>query len=156
VRDGKIKPRDKEFIVVRLQGHLSCPTPLPESPTREFSSLDQKPPLWRRKPYTPNYTPQLCHNTITTSTRLLHTNLLHTNSSSHLSYSLLTSSQLSSLDQKPPLWRRKPYTPNYTPQLCHNTITTSTRLLHTNLLHTNSSSTILGFKKVWWHSLLAH
>jgi hypothetical protein len=57
VRDGKIKPRHKGFIVVRLQGHLPCPTPLPESPTREFSSLDQKPPLWRRKPYTPIYTP---------------------------------------------------------------------------------------------------
>ena len=41
MRDGKIEPRDKGFIVVRLQGHLPCPTPLPESPTREFSSLDQ-------------------------------------------------------------------------------------------------------------------
>ena len=29
-RDGKIEPRDKGFIVVRLQGHLPCPTTLPE------------------------------------------------------------------------------------------------------------------------------
>jgi hypothetical protein len=62
MRDGKIEPRDKRFIVVRLQGHLPCPTPLPEHLTREFSSLCQQAPLWQRKPYTPMYTPQLRHN----------------------------------------------------------------------------------------------
>ena len=45
MRDGKIKPRDKGFIVVRLQGHLPCPTPLPESPTREFTTLLNKLPF---------------------------------------------------------------------------------------------------------------
>jgi hypothetical protein len=71
MRDGKIEPRDKRFIVVRLQGHLPCPTPLPEHLTREFSSLCQQAPLWRRKPYTPMYTPQLRHNLITPYTQLL-------------------------------------------------------------------------------------
>ena len=77
MRDGKIEPRDNRFIVVRLQGHLPCPTPLPEHLTLEFSSLCQQALLWRRKPYTPMYTPQLRHTLITTSTQLLHTNLLH-------------------------------------------------------------------------------
>ncbi|GJZ37921.1 hypothetical protein Tco_0584112 [Tanacetum coccineum] len=27
------------FIVVQLQGHLPCPTPLPESPTREITPI---------------------------------------------------------------------------------------------------------------------
>ena len=66
MRDGKIEPRDKRFIVVRLQGHLPCPTPLPEHQNREFSSLCQQAPLWWRKPYTPIYTPQLRHNFYTT------------------------------------------------------------------------------------------
>ena len=64
--------------MVRLQGHLPCPTPLLEHLTREFSSLYQQAPLWRRKPYTPMYTPQLRHNLITTTTQLNHTTLLHT------------------------------------------------------------------------------
>ena len=85
--------------MVRLQGHLPCPTPLPEHLTQEFSSLCQQAPLWRRKPYTPMYTPQLRHNLITTSTQLLHTNLLHTNSSSHLSTSHLSTSHQSSSHQ---------------------------------------------------------
>ena len=54
--------------MVRLQGHLPCPTPLPEHLTREFSSLYQQAPLWWRKPYTP----QLRHTFFTTSTQLLH------------------------------------------------------------------------------------
>ena len=47
-RDGKIKPRHEGFIVVRLQGHLPSPNPLPEHLAQEFSSLCQQTPLWRR------------------------------------------------------------------------------------------------------------
>jgi hypothetical protein len=100
MRVGKIEPRDKRFIVVRLQGHLPCPTPLPEHLTREFSSLYQQAPLWRRKPYTPIYTPQQLHNLITTSTQLLHTySLLNHTSSSHLSSTHQSFSHQSSTHQ---------------------------------------------------------
>jgi hypothetical protein len=95
MRDGKIEPRDKRFIVVRLQGHLPCPTPLHEHLTREFYSLCQQAPLWRRKPYTQIYTPQLRHNLITPYKQLLHTYLSSQLSSSQLSTSQLSSSLLS-------------------------------------------------------------
>jgi hypothetical protein len=91
MRDGKIEQGEKRFIVVRLQGHLTCPTPLPEHLTREFSSLCQQAPLWRRKPYTPMYTPQLRHNFYTTSSHQYTSQLL----TSHLSTSHQSSTQLS-------------------------------------------------------------
>jgi hypothetical protein len=99
MRDGKIEPRDKRFIMVRLQGHLPCPTPLLEQLTREFSSLCQQAPLWRSKPYTPIYTPQLHHNLITPYTQLLHTYLSSHLSTLQLSISQQSSSQLSTSQQ---------------------------------------------------------
>ena len=120
MRDGKIEPQDKRFIVVRLQGHLPCPTPLPEHLTREFSSLCQQAPLWRRKPYTPIYTPKLRHNLITPYTQLLHTYL-----SSHLSTSQLSSSQLSTSQLS-------------TSQQSSSQLSTTNYLLHNNLLNNHS------------------
>ena len=90
-RVGEIKPQHKDLQWFGYKVAFLVPTPLPESPTREFSSLCQQTSLWRRKPYTLMYTPQLHHNLITTCTQLLLTNLLHTNSSSHLSTSHLSS-----------------------------------------------------------------
>ena len=81
--------------MVRLQGHLPFPTPLPEHLTREFSLLYQQAPLWRRKPYTPIYTPQYLRNLITTSTQLVHTySLLNHTTSSHQSSTHQFSSHL--------------------------------------------------------------
>ena len=101
MRVGKIEP-DKRFIVVRLQGHLPCPTPLPEHLTREFSSLCQQAPLWRRKPYTPIYTPQLRHNLFTPSTQLFHTySLLNHTTSLNLSSTHQSSTHQSSTHQSP-------------------------------------------------------
>ena len=52
-KDKKDQTKTRGFIVVRPQGHLPCPTPLPEYHTREFSSLCQQTSFGRRKPYTP-------------------------------------------------------------------------------------------------------
>ena len=52
-KDKKDQTKTQGFIVVRPQGHLPCPTPLPEYHTREFSSLCQQTPFRQRKPYTP-------------------------------------------------------------------------------------------------------
>ena len=97
-RVGKIKPQHKDLQWFGYKVTFLVPTPLPESPTREFSSLCQQAPLWRRKPYTPIYTPQLRHNLFTPSTQLLHTQSLlnHNTTSSHLSSQLSTSQQSSS------------------------------------------------------------
>ena len=48
-KDKKDQTKTRGFIVVRPQGHLPCPTPLPEYHTREFSSLCQQTPFRRRK-----------------------------------------------------------------------------------------------------------
>ena len=78
-RVGKIKPQHKNLQWFGYKDTFLVPTPLPESPTREFSSLCQQTHLWRRKPYTPIYTTHQYHTLITTISHLLHTYLLHTN-----------------------------------------------------------------------------
>ncbi|GKB01801.1 hypothetical protein Tco_0829845 [Tanacetum coccineum] len=45
------------FIVVRLQGHLSFPTPLPESPTQELVNTSHQTPFNQRRSLTTLLTP---------------------------------------------------------------------------------------------------
>ena len=134
-RVGEIKPQHKDLQWFGYKVTFLVPTPLLESPTREFSSLCQQTPLWQRKPYTPIYTPQLRHNLITTSTQLLHTYLLHT----YLLHTFLLHTYLLHFNQL----HNKSISTFYTTSISSKLLITNTTQLHKYIYTMHNYSSML-------------